>query len=471
LSLSLGLVACDRPDTTAAPTGVAIASTPADLDAKSEAVTLPTLSPMLARISPAVVNISVQGTVRATQNPLFQDPNFRRFFDSPDNSMPQNSPTERFQAVGSGVIFDAKLGYVITNNHVVERADKIQVTLKDHRRLDAKVVGTDPQTDIAVLKVQPDRLTALPVGESNDLKVGDYVVAIGSPFGLGQTATFGIVSALGRTGLGIEGYEDFIQTDASINPGNSGGALVDMAGRLIGINAAIISRSGGNVGIGFAIPIDMAKSVAQQLIATGKVSRGALGVAIQDLTPPLAQAMGINASGGAVVSQVVPQSAAAKSGIEAGDVIIALDGKSVTGSAPLRNEIGQKQPGSIIHLTLLRDGKERVVTATLEPLTATAEAAPPRTQEGAPFSGMTLGPIPQDDPRYGKLKGAYVVSVDPVSAADEAGIQRGDIITSAGRAPISTAAEFARIMRDRQKGTPLLLQIRRGDSALFVAIG
>jgi S1-C subfamily serine protease len=273
---------------------------------------------------------------------------------------------------------------VITNNHVVDRADKILITLKDHRQLDAKLVATDPQTDVAVLKVEGDHLTSLPLGDSKRLQVGDYVVAIGNPFGVGQAATFGIVSAVGRTGLGIESYEDFIQTDASINPGNSGGALVDLSGRLVGMNAAIISRGGGNVGVGFAIPIDLVKTIADQLITKGKVSRGALGVTIQDLTPALAQAMGVNLAGGALVSQVSPQSAAAKAGIEQGDVITALDGETVASSSQLRNAVGQKQPGTAVRLSLLHQGKERTVTATLDPLAATASTAPARTRGETP---------------------------------------------------------------------------------------
>jgi Do/DeqQ family serine protease len=340
---------------------------------------------MLARVSPAVVNISVQGTVQAAQDPLFQDPLFRRFFGLPDNPNPENTPTERFQAVGSGVIFDAERGYVITNNHVVNRADKILITLKDRRQLTAKLVAADPQTDVAVLKVEGDHLISMPLGDSKRLQVGDYVVAIGNPFGVGQAATFGIVSAVGRTGLGIESYEDFIQTDASINPGNSGGALVDMAGRLVGMNAAIISRGGGNVGVGFAIPIDLVRIVAEQLIAKGKVSRGALGVAIQDLTPALAQAMGVNLAGGALVSQVVPQSAAAKAGIEQGDIITAMDGEPVASSSQLRNTVGQKQPGTAVRLSVLHQGKERTVTTTLDPLAATASAAPAGTREETPL--------------------------------------------------------------------------------------
>jgi Do/DeqQ family serine protease len=473
LSLVLGLSACDQQNATAAATDEHPLASPARVAADTSPGTAapPTLAPMLARVSPAVVNISVQGTVQTAQNPLFQDPLFRRFFGLPEDQTPQNAPAQRFQAVGSGVIFDAERGYVITNNHVVNRADKILITLKDRRQLTAKLVAADPQTDVAVLKVEGDHLTSLPLGDSKRLQVGDYVVAIGNPFGVGQTATFGIVSAVGRTGLGIESYEDFIQTDASINPGNSGGALVDMAGRLIGMNAAIISRGGGNVGVGFAIPIDLVKTVADQLIAKGKVSRGALGVTVQDLTPALAQAMGINLAGGALVSQVLPHSAAAKAGIEEGDVITALDGEPMTGSSQLRNAVGQKQPGTTVRLSLLHQGKERSVTATLEPLAATASAAPAGTREETPMSGMTLGAIPQNDPHYGKLKGVSVMSVERGSAAEEAGLQKGDIIVSAGRTPVSTPSELAAIARDQKKGAPLLLQVRRGESMLYIAIG
>jgi serine protease DegQ len=429
----------------------------------------PSLARMLANASSAVANISVRGGVRAIQNPLPQDPLFSQFFIIPE-PLPQNQRPEHFQSAGSGVIFDARQGYVITNNHVVNRADRILVTLKDRRQLEAKVVGTDPQTDIAVLKVEPDRLTALPAGDAKALQVGEYVVAIGNPFGLGQTATFGIISALGRTGLGIEGYEDFIQTDAAVNPGNSGGALVDMAGRLIGINTAIFSRGGGSVGISFAIPIDMIESVAQQLIASGKVSRGSLGVALQDLTPPLAQAMEVDVLGGAIVSQVLPQSAAAKVGIAVGDVIIAIDGKPVTGSSPLRNEIGRKQPGTVVRLMLLRDGRERTVTVTLDTLASAAIEIPLVPHEGGPLSGMTLGTIPADDPRYGKMNGVYVASVEPRSLAEEAGIQQGDIVVSAGRTPVRTPEELVRILSKQKKGAPLLLQLRRGELDIFAAI-
>jgi Do/DeqQ family serine protease len=431
----------------------------------------PALAAMLAVTSPAVVNISVQGRTPVRENPLFQDPFFRRYFGLPEGEAPR---AERFRAVGSGVIVDAASGYVVTNNHVIDRAEKIIVTLKDQRRLNASLVAADPETDVALLKVSPDRLASMPMGDSKQLQVGDYVVAIGNPFGVGQTATFGIVSALGRTGLGIERYENFIQTDASINPGNSGGALVDMAGRLIGINAAIISGGGGNVGVGFAIPVDMVKSVTQQLIAYGRVSRGALGVTIQDVTPPLAEAMGIGVIAGAIVAHVSPQSAGARGGLKDGDVIIAVDDLAVTSSAQLRNEIGQRRPGAVVRLKILRDGREQLTSVTLDRLESAVSASRPAESLPAPespFSGLTLGPIPGDHPDYGKVRGIYVEGVIPGSAADEAGIQEGDIILAADRKALGTAGALAEIIRDHKLDTPLLLQIRRGSSALFVALG
>jgi Do/DeqQ family serine protease len=327
-------------------------------------VSLPTLAPLLAATSPAVANISVQGTVEVQENPLLQDPLFRRFFGLPDRQAPS---TQRFRAVGSAVIIDEGRGYLLTNNHVIDHADKIQVTLKDRRRLNAKIVGADPQTDVAVLQIESDHLTAIPIGDARSLKEGDYVLAIGNPFGIGQTATFGIISALGRTGLGIDSYEDFIQTDASINPGNSGGALVDMNGRLIGINAAILSNGGGNVGVGFAIPIDMAMGVAKQLIASGKVSRGALGLTAQDLTPDLAQAMNADLRQGAVVAEVQPNSAASKAGIHEGDIVTSVDGTLISSSSHLRNLIGQKSPGTAVRVNLLRDGKAWTTSVRLDP--------------------------------------------------------------------------------------------------------
>lgn len=471
LPFALSLFACGRP---ALPEAVAGEQTSTSIAVSTErsAAAPPALAAMLAVASPAVVNISVQGRTPVRQNPLFQDPFFRRFFDFPEG---QDAPrAERFQAVGSGVIVDAAGGYVVTNNHVVERAEKIIVTLKDQRRLTASLVAADPETDVAVLKVSPDHLTSMSMGDSKQVQVGDYVIAIGNPFGVGQTATFGIVSALGRTGLGIERYENFIQTDASINPGNSGGALVDMAGRLIGINAAIISGGGGNVGVGFAIPVDMVKSVTQQLIAYGRVSRGALGVTIQDMTPALAEAMGIGVTTGAIVAQVSSQSAGARGGIKDGDVIIAVDDIIVTSSAQLRNEIAQRQPGAVVRLKLLREGREELTSVTLDRLESAAAANKP-AQSTPPaessLSGLSLGPIPTDHPGYGKLRGVYVEEVEPGTAADEAGIQEGDIIVAADRKAVGTASALAEIIRGHTRDTPMLLQIRRGSSALFVALG
>jgi serine protease Do/serine protease DegQ len=343
-------------------------SPPAQVAATSgvTSAALPSLAPMLERVSPGVVNISVKGSIPVAQNPLLQDPNFRRFFDDPlfrrffGDRGPQDEqqqPKEReIAAVGSGVIIDAKKGYVVTNNHVVEHAKEILVTLTDHRQLPAKVIGTDPESDLALIKVDGDNLTQVPLGKAEDLKIGDFVVAIGNPFGLGQTATLGIVSALGRTGLGIESYENFIQTDASINPGNSGGALVTQDGKLVGINTAILSRSGGNVGIGFAIPIDMVQYITQQLAENGKVQRGRLGVYIQDVTPDIAQAMNLKTVGGALVSRVAPGSSAEKAGLRPGDVVQTLNGKEVTNSAELRNRVGLMRPGSKVDLGILRDG-------------------------------------------------------------------------------------------------------------------
>ena len=321
---------------------------------------IPTLAPLLKDVTPAVVNIAVKGHV-TVENPLLQDPFFRRFFDIPEG------PIQReVQAAGSGVIVDGEEGYVLTNNHVIEHADEIVVTLKDKRQLDAKLVGTDPDTDIAVLQVDASNLVALPIGDSDRLEVGDFVLAIGNPFGLGQTVTSGIVSALGRSGLGIESYENFIQTDASINPGNSGGALIDLRGELIGINTAIVGPTGGNVGIGFAVPINMAKGIMEQLIAHGEVQRGRLGVQVQDLTPDIAEALRLKANGGAVIARVEADSPARRAGLRPGDVVVAIDGVPVESSADLRNRIGLTPIGETVHLTILREGEEQTVDVRVE---------------------------------------------------------------------------------------------------------
>ena len=324
---------------------------------------VPTLAPMLARVTPGVVNIAVRGRVRE-QNPLMQDPFFRRFFDLPQNQQSQERET---QATGSGVIVDAARGYVLTNGHVVENATRIEVTTKDNRRLTARLLGRDPDTDVAVLQIPADNLTAVPMGDSDRLQVGDFVLAIGNPFGLGQTVTSGIVSALGRSGLGIEGYEDFIQTDASINPGNSGGPLVDLQGECIGINTAILAPGGGNIGIGFAVPINMARGVLQQIVRYGEVKRGRIGVAIQDLTPDLAQAMKTGRTTGAVIARVDPGSPAERAGLQRGDLVVAVNGAPVHSGAQLRNSIGLTGVGSDVDLTVDRRGSEYSVNVHVEP--------------------------------------------------------------------------------------------------------
>jgi Do/DeqQ family serine protease len=318
------------------------------------------LPEMLQKVVPGVVNISTRTRIRFEENPLFRDPFFRQFFGIP------NMPLEREQqSLGSGVIIDAGKGYIITNNHVIDKADKITVTLQDGQNVEAKLVGSDPTTDIALIQIKTGNLVELPKGNSEQLRVGDFVVAIGSPFGLGQTVTSGIISALGRTSLGIEGYEDFIQTDASINPGNSGGALVNLNGELIGINTAIVGPSGGNVGIGFAIPINLANQVVNQIIHFGKIQRGQLGVQIQDLTPALANAFGIGQQHGAVIAGIVPGSAAEKAGLERGDVVIAANGQPVESATKLHNRIALMQVGDLVSLDILRNGEELNIKARI----------------------------------------------------------------------------------------------------------
>ena len=334
---------------------------------------VPSLAPMLTRVTPGVVNIAVRSRVRE-QNPLLQDPFFRRFFDLPQHQRPTERET---QATGSGIIVDAERGYVLTNGHVVENATKIEVTLKDNRRFTATLVGRDPGTDIALLQIKASNLVAVPLGNSDRLQVGDFVLAIGNPFGLGQTVTSGIVSALGRSGLGIEGFEDFIQTDASINVGNSGGPLVNLNGECVGINTAILAPGGGNIGIGFAVPVNMARPVMEQLIRHGEVKRGRIGVAIQDLTPDLAQAMSTSHTSGAVIARVDPGSPAERAGLRSGDLVLAANGVPVRSGTQLRNVIGLTGVGSDVALKIDRRGSEYSVAVNVE------AAAPPRARQRA----------------------------------------------------------------------------------------
>ena len=434
-------------------TGSARAASP---NAPAANQSVPTLAPLMREVTPAVVNIAVKSRAPVEQNPLFQDPFLRRFFDLP------NQPREpQSQSVGSGVIVDARKGYVLTNHHVIANATEVTITLKDSRQLPAKVVGTDSETDIALLQVKPESLTQIPLGDSDKLEVGDYVVAFGNPFGLGQTVTLGIVSALGRSGLGIEGYEDFIQTDASINPGNSGGALVTLRGELIGINTAIIGPSGGNVGIGFAVPINMARAIMEQLAQFGEVRRGRIGVSVQDLTADVAQAMKLDRSAGALVTRVEPGSPADKGGLKARDVVTAIGGRPVKSGADLRLRIGLLRVGDKVDLSVLREGQTRSLSVTVgqrEPQRAEAGDAVPRLA-GATFSSEDQG---------GRARGILVSSVEQSSAAWSAGLRPGDLIVAVNRQPVANVDGFLRLARGVRG--PLALNLVRGEARMVLVV-
>jgi len=417
---------------------------------------LPTLAPMIRKVSPAVVNIATRGTIRARgpQNPLLDDPFFRRFFDLPPDTTPRERP---FQSAGSGVIFDARNGYIVTNAHVVENATEITVTLQDGRDLTAEVVGSDTPSDVAVLKVKTDGLAQIPLGDSTRVEVGDFVVAIGNPFGLQHTVTSGIISGLSRSGINPDGYEDFIQTDASINPGNSGGALVNLRGELIGINTAILSRTGGNIGIGFAIPVNMARSVMDQLIRYGSVKRGQLGVSMYTVTPDIAHSLGLPNATGALVSQVVEGSPADKAGIRSGDVITSVNGQPVKSNSELRNAIGLLRVGDRVEVGLMRDGKPVRVTAVIADTSAELTDGPASIHKS--FEGAVLADAPDG--------GAVVRSVEAGSAAAQAGLRADDLIVGANRGRVANVRE----LRERAKGAAVLvLEVRRGNTVLLIPL-
>ena len=445
---------------------------------------LPSLAPMLEKVMPSVVNISVEGHApvsRAGGGAI--PPQLQQFFgeDSPfcqDGSPFQSSPMcqggeddgsanpqqrqqQTFQALGAGVIINAAKGYVVTNNHVVDNADKIQVRLNDGRKYDARVIGKDPRSDIAVVQIKDARnLTALKMADSDQLRVGDYAVAIGNPYGLGETATSGIISALGRSGLNIENYEDFIQTDAAINRGNSGGALVNLNGELIGLNTAILAPDGGNIGIGFAIPSNMVKNLVNQIVEFGEVKRGELGIVGTELNSDLAQAMKIDAQRGAFVSQVQPKSAAAAAGIKAGDVIVSLNGKTVSSFAALRAQVGSLPAGTKLTLGLLRDGKSVSVDVALQQSSQAQVAAGNLNSgiEGAELSNTQLD----------GQKGVKVEKVKPGSAAARIGLKPGDVILGVNQQAVANIGELRKILDS--KPPVLALNIRRGDSSLYLLL-
>ncbi|MFB3100266.1 MAG: DegQ family serine endoprotease [Gammaproteobacteria bacterium] len=421
---------------------------------------LPSLAPMLEQVTPAVVNIATEGKVQVRLNPLFSDPFFRRFFNVPDH------PVERkTQSLGSGVIVDAKRGLVLTNNHVIANAVQITVTLSDGRQLEAELIGTDPQTDVAVVKIPAEDIVDIKIADSDELRVGDFVVAIGEPFGLGQTVTSGIVSALSRSGLGIEEYENFIQTDASINPGNSGGALVNLRGELVGINTAIFSQSGGNIGIGFAIPINLAMQIAEQLLENGKVQRGFLGISAQDLTPALAEAFGLNQNKGAVITSVNDDSPAGKAGLQPGDILLKINGRDVKNAGDVRNSFGLLTVGEQVVFDILRAGKNKKISTIV---TAAKEEVSLPVAINKRLEGVTINEIKEDYQYYGKIGGVYVVEVDRGSPAWRSGLRKGDIITSVNRQTVKDVPIFLKLVNG--KDGPLLLRILRGNAAAFIVI-
>jgi Do/DeqQ family serine protease len=414
---------------------------------------LPSLAPLVRKVAPAVVNIRVSQTIRA-QSP-YGDEMFRRFFGLPDS----RGGSREIASAGSGVIVDAANGYILTNHHVVEGADKIQITLFNDESLDAEIVGSDAATDIAVIKVDPKNLVELPIGESDQVQVGDFVIAIGNPFGLGHTVTSGIVSALGRTGINRNGYEDFIQTDASINPGNSGGALVNMRGELVGINSAIVSRTGGNVGIGFAVPSEIARSIMRQILNFGEVRRGLLGVSIQTIDTESAKALGAEVNSGALVSAIEPGSAAEQAGLHVDDIIITVNEKKIDNSRELANAIGLKGSGETVSIEFVRDGRTRKIEATLGQriITQSSGSDVHPGLQGARFATSSAS----------ATGGVDVTEVEAGSSAAQRGLREGDVIIAVNRKQVQNLQQLQEIA---DANRILFLLVERGDRSLMLQI-
>ncbi|WP_333853476.1 serine endoprotease DegQ [Leclercia sp.] len=416
---------------------------------------LPSLAPMLEKVLPAVVSVQVEGT--AVQSQRIPE-ELKKYFgdDAPDQQ------AQPFEGLGSGVVIDAAKGYVLTNNHVISHADKISVQMNDGREFEAKLIGGDDQSDIALLQLQnPTGLTQIAIADSDKLRVGDFAVAVGNPFGLGQTATSGIISALGRSGLNLEGLENFIQTDASINRGNSGGALLNLNGELIGINTAILAPGGGSVGIGFAIPSNMARTLAQQLIDFGEVKRGLLGIKGTEMSADIAKAFNLNVQRGAFVSEVLPNSGSAKAGVKSGDVIVSLNDKPLSSFAELRSRIATTEPGATVKLGILRDGKPMDLQVTLDKSTsssASAEMIAPALQ------GATLS----DGQLKDGTKGITLDSVEKSSPAAQAGLHENDVIIGVNRVRVQSIAEMRKVLEG--KPTVIALQIVRGNDTLYILL-
>jgi Do/DeqQ family serine protease len=422
---------------------------------------LPSLAPMLDQVNPAVVNISTYSTTQRTYNPLLNDPFFRHFFHIPQQPEWQQRPQKRQQSAGSGVIVNAREGTVLTNFHVIKGADEVKVALIDGREFTARVVGSDPELDIAVLDIDGNNFNQVALANSARLRVGDFVVAIGNPFGIGQTVTTGVVSALGRTGLGIDGYENFIQTDASINPGNSGGALVNLNGELVGINTAIIAPAGGNVGIGFAIPVNMARASMQQILRYGEVRRGLIGISIQEITADLREAFDLKpGQSGVLISQIEPASPAEKAGLRQGDIVTRADGNPTVSAGQLRSQIGIKAIGETLALTIIRNGREKeleVEVVAPETMTTSSVSRINPLLEGASFEDYAAG------------DGILVATIAANSAAAYSGLRPGDLILAVNRHPVPGIREFNKIL-STIKNSALLLHINRNGRSLFLAI-
>ncbi|XWR70432.1 Periplasmic pH-dependent serine endoprotease DegQ [Providencia manganoxydans] len=436
---------------------VSSAALPATLPATAQSQNMPSLAPMLEKVLPAVVNIHVSGTRVQNQ----QIPEELKFFFGP-NVPSQQQSVRPFEGLGSGVIIDAAQGYILTNNHVIDGADKIQIQLNDGREIDVKLIGKDAQTDIALLKISNAKdiknLTAVSMADSDKLRVGDFAVAVGNPFGLGQTATSGIISALGRSGLNLEGLENFIQTDASINRGNSGGALVNLNGELIGINTAILAPGGGNIGIGFAIPSNMAKNLSEQLIKHGEVKRGILGIKGTEMNSDIAKAFNIDAQRGAFVSEVLPKSSAAKAGIKSGDVLVSVDGKRINSFAELRAKIGTSQIGKEITIGLIRSGKPLDVKVVLENDEGEATKAEKLSESllGATLSNATIS----------NTKGVQIDSVAPKSPAAAVGLVKGDLIFGVNDVRVENIEQFRKVIEG--KPPVLAMKVLRGGETLYL---
>ena len=453
---------------------------PARADEAADAQVLQSLSRAISRtatqVKPTVVSVYTTHVVRRDEIPGIPGLPFGPFAPQPRREQPDEGdrPQREFRrrGLGSGFIVNADEGHIITNNHVIAGAEDIKVQLADDREYEATVVGADQQTDIAVIKIDAPDLKAAELGDSDEVEVGEFVLAIGSPFGLRQTVSSGIISAKGRGDLGIEDYEDFIQTDAAINRGNSGGPLVDVRGRVVGVNTAIASRTGGSVGVGFAIPVNMARHIATQLIETGEVTRGWLGVGIQDLTSDMAEQFGLDRPNGALVTQIFDGTPAAEAGLEPGDIIVEFDGKEIPNVSTLRNTVAAIQPGTEVELVIIKDGERKARTATIGQLTddVMAQARGETTTEELGMSVRTLNPELAERLGTEQEKGVVVTAIQPGSPAAEQGIEPGAIILQVNRQPVATASEFRTALRDADLQRGVLLLVVVEDQSRFVVL-